>query len=363
MSVLQSQAGVHQERIQEMRDTHKLEVESLNSELSNIRAEFSKQANELAGARQAFQEEEEKRQKSVNLLKAIRQKLTKAEQAKSEAEQERDKKANELITVKQQSESVINRIRTGFEREIVTLKGLHEKESAGKKSQAELELLTLKSIHSQELTSKRKRVEELEKHVAEMQSEKDDIFENGQQMETEVERARTWASDLESQLNEKSVQLQDALSQIESLQAEGVRTAVSQDGTSHNATVRQHQEALDALEKTYNAKVGALETQVSTLEASRSKAEAEMSATMESRLNEVERMRLDMRTNQSKLESVNAELQRWSDKANELERDAAELRLRNVGLEKSLETNQAESTRFNDCIVCLLGVSDRAVPH
>lgn len=367
LNTLQAQSSTHQSRIQELRDTHRLEVQSLNSELANMQAQSSRQAADLTAAERAIKEEEEKRTKSVNLLKAIRQKLTKAEQAKDEAEQAKQQAKNEAIAARSQSEAVVNKLRSGFEREIVSLKGLHEKESAGKKSQAELELLTLKSTHKQEMASKEKRVAELEARVSELSGEKDTFFDQGQRMEADLESARNWATNLEGQLNEKDVQLQEAVHQVEALQQELARSAASMPTDSVSSSIgsqhdqqrqqQQQQEALDALEQSYKSRISTLESKIKSLETSRTRAEADMSATMESRLHEVERMRLDMRTSQSALEEAKRTVSDWKDKASAAEGRLGDAQEKAQGLEKLLADSRLDSSRFEERIVrpiCLL---------
>lgn len=177
-------------RIQELRDTHRLESASQSDQVEILRVQLSEaeallkasqgadtQAEEEAAkkkleidrlqvevdhARSLAKEEEEKRVKAISLLKSVRQKLVKAEKdkddalkevaslkerGKSEREREQVERGmlqHEIEVVNMERERAVAGLRAQFDKEVGNIKERHEKDVLAQKERFELEWTTLK---------------------------------------------------------------------------------------------------------------------------------------------------------------------------------------------------------------------------
>ena len=166
---------VQESRMEELRDTHRLEgssqtelVTKLRSQLSTAEQNLASRATELmqlgqmradlAKAQTQAKEEEEKRTKAISLLKTVRQKLVKAEKDREEVERdraeeraERSRAVEDVERMKAEREREVNNLRKGFERELNGVKERYEKDLQAKKAAWELEIITSKvSCHHQD---------------------------------------------------------------------------------------------------------------------------------------------------------------------------------------------------------------------
>lgn len=176
----------HDERVEELRDIHKLETKSQSELIESLRkrvteaevlltatsqttssieaASSAKQAtidqlkNDLGKARDQVKDEEEKRGKAMTLLKTVRTKSLKTEKEKEELTKERDDMRLERDAARGETMGLrgdIDRMRSERERDVAALRGQFEKEvasirervereAATRKGQFELEVITLK---------------------------------------------------------------------------------------------------------------------------------------------------------------------------------------------------------------------------
>ena len=159
---------VQESRIEELRDTHRLEGSSQSELISKLRSQLStaesslatkssetaslaKLKEDLGKAQTTAKEEEEKRTKAISLLKTVRMKLVKVEKEKEEIERdraeeraERSSAKDEVERVKAEKEREVNSLRKGFERETAGVKERAERDLAAKKAAWELEMITTK---------------------------------------------------------------------------------------------------------------------------------------------------------------------------------------------------------------------------
>lgn len=164
--------SVQESRMEELRDTHRLEgtsqttlVAKLRSQLSTAESNLASKAGELMQIGQlraelqksqtVAKEEEEKRTKAISLLKTVRMKLTKAEKDREEVERdraeeraERSRAVEELERTKAEREREVNNLRKGFERELAGVRDRSERELQAKKAAWELEMITTKVCSS-----------------------------------------------------------------------------------------------------------------------------------------------------------------------------------------------------------------------
>lgn len=160
--------AVQESRIDELRDTHRLEGTSQSGLITKLRAQLStaesnlavrvaelsslnETKSELTKVQTQVKEEEEKRAKAIQLLKTVRLKLVKAEKDKEEVERdraeeraERSRAQDETERVRAEKEREVSGLRRGFERELASAKDRLEREMKEKKAAWELEMITTK---------------------------------------------------------------------------------------------------------------------------------------------------------------------------------------------------------------------------
>jgi chromosome segregation ATPase len=178
------------ERIEELRDTHRLESVSRSDQIDSLRrqleeteallnaslkaqthmeeenakrkADMDQLKSEVERAKGQAKDEEEKRVKAISLLKTVRQKLVKAEKEKEDAtrelnsfkdrdrgdrEKEQTEKANlqrEIDAVNAEREKAIIGLRAQFDRDLKVFKERSEQELQALRGQFELEAVTSK---------------------------------------------------------------------------------------------------------------------------------------------------------------------------------------------------------------------------
>ena len=177
------------DRIEELRDTHRLESASQSDQIEKLRrqleeaeallktsqtssshteelttrnAEIDRSHAEVRKANGLAKEEEEKRVKAITLLKTVRQKLVKAEKdredvakeltgnkdkEKAEREKERAERTRlqqEVDAVNDEREKAVVGLKAQFDKEVANLKERYEKESSTLRGQFELEAVTTK---------------------------------------------------------------------------------------------------------------------------------------------------------------------------------------------------------------------------
>lgn len=178
------------DRIDELRDTHRLESHSQSdqierlrkqaaeteallkashdaaaqaeSENASTRAELETLKKELERTQGLAKEEEEKRVKAISLLKTVRQKLVKAEKDRDEArgelaaakerekgdrdkeEAERSRLQKEIDSVNAERERAVAGLKGQFDKEVAGVKERYEREISALKGQFELEAISTK---------------------------------------------------------------------------------------------------------------------------------------------------------------------------------------------------------------------------
>lgn len=169
----------HDERLEEVREMHKMESSSQSDLLDRLRQQLSESEAllkvaesdtaaqkdrssqfeaEIERVRSALKEEEEKRAKAITLLKTVRQKLTKAEKERDDLVREREKDKEDVSAARAETERVradadrakkerereFAAIRDRFEKETKETRERYEKELAARKGQYELDIITMK---------------------------------------------------------------------------------------------------------------------------------------------------------------------------------------------------------------------------
>lgn len=174
-------------RMEELRDTHRLESASQVELVDQLRAQLDETSAKLAAASSAAaletssqkaavtqltaeldkaknlaKEEEEKRTKAISLLKTVRTKLVKAEKDREEKEKEavREKDERERMVAemkrletdvergRSEREREVRALREQFEKEVANVRERFEREAAARKGQFELDAITTKARNS-----------------------------------------------------------------------------------------------------------------------------------------------------------------------------------------------------------------------
>lgn len=170
---------MQEDRIEEIRDTHRLESQSRSAEVNKLKAQIDEtealfqaaqrattHAEETVGkhkveitqleiavekAKTGAKEEEEKRVKAISLLKSVRQKLVKADKEKDDA-------LRELASIKEREQGDKNKEqadRQNFQREIEALTATHEQATANLRAQFNKDFINMQERYKQEISALR----------------------------------------------------------------------------------------------------------------------------------------------------------------------------------------------------------------
>ncbi|KAJ7103449.1 hypothetical protein B0H15DRAFT_812316 [Mycena belliarum] len=327
---LETQEG----RIEELRDTHRLEsasqsaqIEKQKRQLAEVealltasqgsinkgdesaaaqKAEIDRLAGEVERSKQVAKEEEEKRVKAISLLKTVRQKLVKAEKERDDVQREvamsrdkdraeKDKEAleksrlqTEIETVNSEREKAVAGLRAQFDREMATLKDRHDKETAGLRGQFELEALTTKSTHSKEVATMNSRISSLELTLGSLTNDKNAFFDQLQMRQAELESAQSHLDLLQSQNTELQYQLRESEDRFALLNDDITEARREQDIRSREPTNSAEDVArlLSTAEAKYESKLTDLRKNLSIVEKERNESEAQWSRKLREKVRE-----------------------------------------------------------------------------
>ncbi|KAG8894748.1 hypothetical protein FRC01_012779, partial [Tulasnella sp. 417] len=345
----QTQRTEHDERLQDLRDIHRLESHSQSEQIetlrkrvaeaeallaasssttSNIEAASAAKQNtiaqltaELQTAKGQVKDEEEKRGKAIALLKTVRTKLVKAEKDKEDVMKEkedmrleRDAARGETASLRAEVERMraekereVAALRVQFDRELSSVKDRLEKEAAARKGQFELDAITTKASHTKELNTKAARISQLEATVKNLTQEKDSLFDQMQLRQAELESSQSHLENLQNQNNELQYQLREANDRIALLESE--ETAFSRSpasprlrshdsGTSTNLPPSPSHDApvelarlLSEAESKYEARLSDLRSKIRSMEKERNESEEEWARNLGERGKEIERVK------------------------------------------------------------------------
>ncbi|PBK77281.1 hypothetical protein ARMSODRAFT_992371 [Armillaria solidipes] len=327
------------ERIEEMRDTHRLEsksqselIDSLRSQLneseallkasqsslsqngddiSKHKAELERMQAEVLKIREVAKDEEEKRTKAISLLKTVRQKLVKSEKDKEEAlrqasalrEQEKEYKERDATeksrlrkdvdTANAEREKAVTGLKAQFDKEIAALKDRYEKELASQKGQFELDAVTTKSSHTKELSMKNSHITQLQSSLGSLTEDKNSLFDELQLRQAELESSQSLLESIQGQNTELQYQLRELEDRVSFLNEElldaqrGRADLPREPGVSSEEVAR----LLVASEAKYEAKVMELQRGIAIIEKERNDTEAEWSRKLREKVKETEELK------------------------------------------------------------------------
>ncbi|KAH9937110.1 uncharacterized protein B0H18DRAFT_867140 [Fomitopsis serialis] len=328
-----------EERIEELRDIHRLESKSQSDQIDKLRAhvdeaeallkatsssttraeeesakrkaDIERLQTEMDRMKGAVKDEEEKRVKAVGLLKTVRQKLVKAEKErddalkdiqgvrdkdKGELEKERAEKAElkrEIERATAERETALNGLKAHFDKEVAALKEKHEKELAAIRSQFELEAITTKTSLVKDIENRDSRITDLQSLVRSLEGEKDEFFDQLQLRQAELESSRSRLESLEGQTTEFQYQLREANERIALLTEELSDARREQETKALNIgpSAEHISRLLSAAESKYEARISDLRSSLSTVEREREESEALWSRKLADKSRELDSLR------------------------------------------------------------------------
>ena len=315
------------ERVEEIRDTHRLEsksqtelIDSLRVQLAQAQTRLTSLSDSQSSTSAAFEaltgdlektkvkakEEEEKCAKAIALLKTVRTKLVKAEKDRDEAlvqVKEKDALAAEISRLK----SEVDRLRTDGVKEVQRVQAVMsanaaadrdqlEREWVARKGQWEIEAITAKAQHGKELAAKSREVERLEENVRVLEREKDGLFEEVQLRSGEIESARVQLDVLQSQGEEMRFRLRESEERTAILQEglSGARRGHTMNDLEASIPGPGAGELAALLSETtsrHEVRLAELRNRMRTIELERAEAEESWSRTLQQRAEENERLR------------------------------------------------------------------------
>ncbi|WWD18580.1 hypothetical protein CI109_103033 [Kwoniella shandongensis] len=386
MKRLQNKLTLQDSRMEELRDTHRLEGSSQADLITKLRADLAEAQSkastattdasaltllrtDLTKAQTHAKEEEEKRTKAISLLKTVRLKLVKVEKEREEIEKdraeeraERSRASEEVERVKAEREREVNNLRKGFERELAGVKERYEKDLQSKKAAWELEMITTKATHAKELSARATKVNGLEAIVKELNVSKQHNFEALQSKQAEAELARaemeamqTRTKELEFQLreaNERCALLEDSV-RDQSLNGRGRlslgfglggsevspspsrRSSFGNAGNAGASSSTEVQRLLAESEARSEAKLSDLRSKIRSLEAERNESEEEWASKLQERVRELEKLRREVQEKEIEyadslrgLKERERRIEQEEEKVKGLERELVKMRTR-----------------------------------
>ncbi|TFK41095.1 hypothetical protein BDQ12DRAFT_710926 [Crucibulum laeve] len=327
------------DRIEELRDTHRLESKSQSEQIEKLRTqlvetealfqasqsstaeaeetaaknkvEFDRLQTEIERLKTVAKEEEEKRVKAISLLKTVRQKLVKAEKEREDAvseaaslkgkEQagkdqenaERERLLKEIEAISSEKEKAEAGLKAYFEREIANTKERYEKDISALKGQFELDVVTAKDAHAKELGFKNTNISALESSLNNVTRDKNAFFDQLQLRQAELESAHAHIESLEHQNTELKFELRESSERLAMMKEEFSEMQREQANRSREPATSAGEIAqlISATEAKYESKVSELKRNLTTLEKERNEGEADWSRKLREKVKELEDLR------------------------------------------------------------------------
>lgn len=397
-----------EERIEELRDTHRLETRSQLDQIHKLRqqlneaealvaasqasashteeetakrnAEIERLAVEVAKAKEVAKEEEEKRVKAISLLKTVRQKLVKAEKDRDDAlkeigeskekdRQERDKERaerarlqSEIDAVNAEREKAVTGLRTQFDKEVAAVKDRSEKELSMARAQFEVEIAALKMSHSTELTLRRSQIATLEASVNNLSRENRTSFEQLQIRQAELESSQHHVGTLQSQHAELQFQLREAQDRLTLLAEEISDLRGEQETRPHGSGAPQEDvsQLISTMEAKYEARLIEIKRNLLLAEKERTESEADWSRKLCDKGRETDELKMILQSSaksreekenttgvlKSEIEKLTAEVQNHQRHALELQLQVDRMNDAETSFQLRISDAQAEAQGY-----------------
>ncbi|KAF8741912.1 hypothetical protein RHS02_03702, partial [Rhizoctonia solani] len=368
---LTGQIKQQEERLEEVREMHKMESTSQSDLIEKLRQQLTESEallkvaesdtvssksivlqheDEIERLKRALKDEEEKRTKAITLLKTVRQKLTKAEKERDDVTREREKDKEDLSAARVEIERIkadaeraksererdIAGIRDRFDRELKETKERYEKELSARKGQYELEAITTKAAHSKELSAKTARIANLESTVSNLVNEKDSLFEQCQTRQAEAESAQSHLQTVQNQLNEMQFQLREAEDRNSLLTDELDELRNGSRLSTHSPTPGPEvARLLSEAEGKFEGRLSEMRAKLRAIEKERNEAEDDWNKTLADRSKEIEKLRFALRQAEDKWIESGRVGKGMDEKVASLEQNVKELQFQRDGWEQN----------------------------
>ncbi|KAJ7293654.1 hypothetical protein C8J57DRAFT_1429415 [Mycena rebaudengoi] len=368
---LNKKLETQEDRIEELRDTHRMESSSQSDQIEKLKKQLADvepllkasqgsitQRDENAAAQKVEMErllgedEEEKRVKAISLLKTVRQKLVKAEKERDDIQREtatskekekadrerehleRSKLQAEVEMVNSEREKAVAGLKAQFDREVATIRDRHDKETAGIRGQFELEALTAKLLTS-------------------LTNDKNSFFDQLQLRQAELESAQSHLESLQSQNTELQYQLRESDDRFALLNEDIAEARREQDNRSREPSTPAEDVArlLSAAEAKYESKLGELRKNLSAVEKERNESEAQWSRKLRDKVRENDDLKHAIGTAARTRHLDEGEVDKLKDQIKDLQEEVrlhqaatAELRAQSLHLEYAETSTKAQET-------------------
>ncbi|KAJ7786400.1 hypothetical protein B0H16DRAFT_1657710 [Mycena metata] len=409
---LNGKLETQEDRIEELRDTHRLEstsqsvqIEKLKKQLAEVealltasqaqgdesataqKAEIDRLRGEVERSTRVAKEEEEKRVKAISLLKTVRQKLVKAEKErddtlrevatskdKDKVDRERDQLDRarlqaEIGAVNSEREKAVAGLKIQFDREIATLRDKQEKEVSALRGQFELEALTTKSTHSKEVTNLTSRISSLESTVKTLTNDKNAFFDQLQLRQAELESSQFHLDSLQSQNTELQYQLRESEDRFALLNDDISEARREQDNRAREPSTSAEDVArlLSAAEAKYESKLADLKKNLSVVEKERNESEAQWSRKLRDKVRENDDLKQALGSTTKNRELDEGVVEKLKDQIKLLQEEArlhrmqvADLQAQSVSLEHVESSTRAQETETSAKIHALEDLIEEA---
>ncbi|KAJ3737155.1 hypothetical protein DFJ43DRAFT_1049484 [Lentinula guzmanii] len=336
---LNTKLQTQESRIEELRDTHRLESRSQSDqidnlkkrleesellikasqassdEMSKLKAENDRLNGDVAKGKELVKDEEDKRMKAISLLKTVRQKLAKAERDRDDVvkevsalkekekgdrvreEVEKSRHQSEIDSLNLERDRAIAGLRAQFDKELVAAKERHEKELAAVRADFELSAVTAKATFDKELANRNARITQLENSLNAVVRDKNSYFEQAQIRQAEVESSQSHLESLQSQNAELQHQLREQGDRIVLLNEELFEARRERDLSpsvhSKDSTYTSSEDTarlLTSVEVKYETKLTELKRVLNNVEKERNESDAEWSRKLREKNKELERV-------------------------------------------------------------------------
>ncbi|KAF7306991.1 Mediator of RNA polymerase II transcription subunit 5 [Mycena indigotica] len=405
---LNGRLETQESRIEELRDTHRLESSSQSAQIEHLKKQLSEaetlisasqgsvaQSTESAAAQTAeierlqtdieqskrvAKEEEEKRVKAISLLKTVRQKLVKAEKDKDDAQREatalkekekaegtasqaeKAKMQAEIEAVNAEREKAVTGLKTQFDKEISGIRERHEKEIATLRGQFELEALTTKSAHTKEVATLTSRVSSLDTSIITLTNDKNALFDQLQLRQAEVESAQSHIELLQSQITELEYQLRESQERFALLDQDISERRQEQDirAREPSSSAEDIAQLVAATQAKYEVKLADARKNLSVAEKERNESEAQWSRKLREKVRENEELKQalgstaqSLRIDEGQVEALQNEILRLKEELHVSQAELLQLKEDSASLADVEMSNKAQETETNAKISAL----------
>lgn len=337
-------------------ETHRTAAIKMFEELEAARTEMVAAKAETVKVRASAKEEEEKREKAISLLRAVRGKLQNVEKAKLEADEARDSARSVVKTTQEMLEAEKARFETelggvkraheehhasllvAHARELDTLREAHVKEFGSHKSAFENELANAKTAHQGEIDSLTSRASQLERSLQDLTQEKLTLSDAHSVLQTELEAGR-------AQLVQVTEQMTKHVGEVSSLQKRCAELEKQLTDHTERATAQEQASQKSLVDATtgHETKQRELLDRIAELEKAQEAARESVERDLRERDEELKRLQLVLEEKEGEREKLDKASRDSIERAEVAEKETEMLKAKLAELEANLSTPRPDS--------------------